>query len=143
MLRNTDAMRRRIRTGPAVEKRRKFHNRPTEVDGIKFDSMREAKRYRELILLQHAGEISGLELQPKYPLEVPRLINGRLTMVPIKIRSKGYPNGRRCSWRADFRYQDKRTGMEVVEDVKGHDDDRARFKRGVVEAIFGIEIALV
>ena len=72
-----------------------------------------------------------------------RMIDGKLQAVAIKIRSKGYPNGRRCSWRADFRYQDKRTGLQVVEDVKGFDDDRARFKRGVVEAIFGIEIALV
>lgn len=123
--------------------RGKFGNEKCEADGHKFDSLRERNRYLDLKLLQRAGEISGLELQPKYPLEVMRLIDGKLQSVPIKIRSKGYPNGRRCSWRADFRYQDKRTGQQVVEDVKGHDDDRARFKRGVVEAIFGIQIKLV
>lgn len=123
--------------------RRKFANVPTVVDGHKFDSKREAGRYLDLRVLERAGEVSGIELQPVYPLEVTRLVDGSLVVVPVKIRSKGYPNGRRCSWKADFRYQCLRTGCQIVEDVKGFDDDRARFKRAVVEAIYGIEIVLI
>jgi len=122
---------------------RKFGNEKCEANGHKFDSQRERDRYLELILLERAGEIANIELQPKYPLTIQALVDGRLTGVDIKIRSKRYPNGRRCSWRADFRYQDKRTGEQIVEDVKGFDDTAARFKRAVVEAIFGIEIRLV
>lgn len=40
------------------------------VDGITFASRKEAKRYSELKLLERAGEISGLTLQPKYTLVV-------------------------------------------------------------------------
>lgn len=40
----------------------KYNNRKTTVDGIKFDSIREAERYQELKLLEEAGEISHLEL---------------------------------------------------------------------------------
>lgn len=122
---------------------RKFANEPTVIDGHKFDSKREGKRYLDLKLLERAGEIANIELQPKFPLELQRMIDGRLTLVPIKIRSKGYPNGRRCSYRADFRYQCRRTGQQIVEDVKGYDDDRARFKRAVVECIYEIEIVLI
>jgi len=122
---------------------RKFRNEPTIVDGHKFDSKREANRFTELLVLERAGEIANIELQPKFPLQVLRMIDGTPTHVDIKIRSKGFPNGRRCSYRADFRFQCLRTGKQIVEDVKGFDDDRARFKRAVVEAVFGIEIALV
>ncbi|MDD3747626.1 MAG: DUF1064 domain-containing protein, partial [Anaerostipes sp.] len=42
----------------------KYGARKTVIDGITFDSKREAKRYQELKLLEQAGEISYLELQP-------------------------------------------------------------------------------
>jgi hypothetical protein len=47
----------------------KYRNTPTHVDGIRFDSKREAKRYGELMLLQQGGAISALEVQPRYPLK--------------------------------------------------------------------------
>lgn len=37
----------------------KYNNHKTIVDGIKFDSIREAERYQELKLLETAGEISS------------------------------------------------------------------------------------
>ena len=46
----------------------KYRNIKTEVDGIKFDSKREAQRYQELKLLEKGGVISNLELQPKFEL---------------------------------------------------------------------------
>lgn len=119
---------------------RKFANQPTVIDGHKFDSKREGNRYQELKILERAGEIANIELQPKFPLSI---LGTDGKHRDIKIRSKGYPNGRRCSYRADFRFQCLRTGRQIVEDVKGYDDDRGRFKRAVVECIYEIEIVLI
>ena len=35
----------------------KFRAKPTEVDGIKFSSKKEANRYHQLLLLQQIGEV--------------------------------------------------------------------------------------
>lgn len=43
-------------TAPAPA--RKYHNHPTEVDGIRFDSKREARYYEQLKLRKTAGEVS-------------------------------------------------------------------------------------
>lgn len=46
----------------------KYRSEKTCVDGICFDSKKEARRYCELKLMERAGEISGLELQKKFEL---------------------------------------------------------------------------
>src|SRR5690606_369436 len=48
----------------------KYRNVRTTVDGITFDSKREAERYGELKTMEAAGVISDLELQPRFPLTV-------------------------------------------------------------------------
>lgn len=72
-------------------------------ESVIFDSIIERDRWRYLSLLQRAGEIGALELQPQYELQ-PGYIRKRK-----KIRAEHY--------RADFRYI--RNGNVVVEDVKG------------------------
>ena len=101
-----------------TETRSKCGNRRTVVDGIAFDSAAEARRYQELRLLERAGEISGLELQPRYPLEV----NEQLV----------------TTYFADFRYLDH--GIEVVEDVKGWRTPVYRLKKKFMKAVYGIEV---
>lgn len=118
-----------------MNRRRKYNNQPTLVDGIKFDSKREARRYSELKLLLRAGEITDLELQPVFRL----VIDGR----DVKIRSDKRPNGTRCKYTADFRFIDTRTGHTVVEDVKGIDTQVSRLRRAVVETIYEIQINLI
>lgn len=109
----------------------KYHARRVSVDGEKFDSQAEYERWRELRLLERAGEISNLERQVKIPLE----IGGR----PIKVRSKGYPNGRPVKYWADFVYFEN--GQRVYEDKKGFDTPISRLKRAVVEAMYpGVEV---
>ena len=81
----------------------KYSNRKTVVDGIKFDSAREAYRYGELNLLQRAGVISGLELQPVFVLQE-KFVRDGVYYKPI-------------TYRADFRYTEN--GKTVVEDSKG------------------------
>lgn len=54
---------------PKTEKRSKYGNIRTEVDGIKFDSRKEAEYYCQLKLLKQAGEIKDFGLQPKFVLQ--------------------------------------------------------------------------
>ncbi|MBV8661470.1 MAG: DUF1064 domain-containing protein [Hyphomicrobiales bacterium] len=88
-------------TALAAQKRGRYavvDKQARTVDGIVFDSGAEAKRYAELKLLERAGAIAGLELQPEFAIQ----INGK----PF------------CKYAADFRYADAKTGRVVVEDVK-------------------------
>jgi hypothetical protein len=81
----------------------KYNARKTVIDGIKFDSKKEAARYCELKILLQAGEITDLELQPVFILQDAFTKNGK------KYRAIKYI--------ADFRYKDY--GKIVVEDSKG------------------------
>lgn len=111
----------------------KYSAQPEWVNGIRFASRREAKRYRQLLLLARAGEIINLELQPKFPLGTDE--------APVLLRSARYPNGRRASYFADFAYLEK--GERVVEDTKGMDTPLSKLKRAVVEAQYGIRIVII
>ena len=98
----------------------KYHARPTLVDGIRFDSRKEAARYRELRLLERAGEIQGLQLQVPFLL-LPKSQYGR----PVK-------------YIADFVYI--QGGRQVVEDAKGYRTDVYKLKRRLMAELLGIEI---
>ena len=109
----------------------KYGAKKTTLDGITFDSRKEALRYRELMLLQRAGKISRFELQKKYVLIPAQRINGKVVE-------------RECSYIADFVYQEN--GKTVVEDVKGYRDPSsagyAKFviKRKLMLYKYGIRI---
>lgn len=83
----------------------KYSNKKVLIDGITFDSMKEANRYRELKLLEKVGEISNLVLQPVYVL-----LNG-FEYKGEKIRAIKYIG--------DFEYIEVKTGNKVLEDTKG------------------------
>lgn len=103
---------------------------PQTVDGIRFQSRAEARRYQELRLLEHAGEISELELQPRFPLHA-----------PVKGRSNVYE--RVGEYRADFRYRSGPFGDLVIEDVKGHPTALYRWKKKHCQIQYGISITEV
>ena len=84
----------------------KYHNRKTVVDGITFDSQKEAARWCELNLLQKAGEIR--ELQRQVPF----------TLIPNQKDENGKVIARAVKYVADFSYRDAKTNKLVVEDVK-------------------------
>jgi hypothetical protein len=73
-------------------------------DGIKFDSLKEMRRYEELKLFERAGKIKYLELQPKY------LLLNSFEYLDKKYRATHYI--------ADFRYFDIDHDKTYVEDVK-------------------------
>lgn len=106
----------------------KYGARRTEVDGIKFDSMREARRYQELKLLERGKAIKDLELQPEFViLKTHKDIEGK-TVRGIK-------------YVADFAYwQD---GQYVIEDAKGMKTDVYKLKKKLVEYIHQIKITEV
>lgn len=86
-------------------KRGKYNARKKEVDGVTFDSSREAARYVQLKAMQLAGQIACLTLQPSFVLQdAVRLPDGKLQ--------------RAITYRADFEYRDAR-GERIIEDVKG------------------------
>lgn len=105
--------------------RNKYHNQKVVVDGITFDSKKEAKRYRELCLMKRAGIISDLELQKEYTLIPTQRINGKAVE-------------RSVVYKADFSY--KENGVQVVEDTKGVKTRDYIIKRKLMLWIYGIRI---
>ena len=92
------------------------------VDDITFASKAEAARYIELKALEAAGEINGLEIQPKFRCE----IAGKQV----------------CDYFADFAYFNSK--RRVIEDVKGIETAVFRLKKKLVEALYpGVTIEVV
>lgn len=106
----------------------KYGAQKTEYDGIVFDSRREAMRWRELTLLQRAGEIKDLQRQVKYIL------------VPAQKDESGKIAERAVSYVADFVYRDARSGEVVVEDAKGMHTREYIIKRKLMLYVHGIKI---
>lgn len=113
------------RRGLGVEtrapKRNKYGAQKTDVDGIRFDSKREATRYQDLKVMELAGVISDLKLQVTYPL----VVEG------IKI----------ADYRCDFEYLED--GQKVVEDTKSDFTRKLlwyRMKKKLMLALHSIEI---
>ena len=100
------------------KKPHKYRSEPMTVDGHRFPSRREARRYRELKLMEHAGIISELKLQVRYALHV----NGIVVTHFV----------------ADFVYIEK--GQQAVEDAKGFRTDIFRIKKKMMAAEYGIDI---
>ncbi len=104
--------------GAKKQKRHKHNARKVEIDGIIFQSAWEGRRYGQLKLLERAGEISALQLQVEFRIE----INGHLI----------------TRYFADFVYQ--KDGAQVVEDAKGWRTTEYIMKKKMIKALFGISI---
>lgn len=84
---------------------RKYHNKKIVIDGIKFDSKLEAERYGQLKMMERAGVIRELELQPSFDLLPSFRKNGK--------------TWRKTVYKADFRYILAKDDRIIIEDVKG------------------------
>lgn len=100
----------------------KYHNKRTTVDGITFDSKKEAQRYSELKILERGGKISQLVLQPRFELQE-----------SFKKNGKTY---RKIEYVADFMYRDNEKNVTIVEDVKGVKTDVYKLKRKMFEKVY-------
>ena len=104
----------------------KYHNRKVEINGIIFDSAKEAKRYAELRLMERAGMISDLQRQVVFNL------------IPNLKDDSGRVLERAVKYIADFAYiQD---GVAVVEDVKGLRTREYVLKRKMMLYFHGIRV---
>lgn len=103
----------------------KYRNQKVEVDGIKFDSKKEAKRWQELKLAEGLGNITNLRTQVRY------------TLIPAQKRTDGTTE-RKVEYVADFSY-DAIVGA-VVEDVKGMKTPMYILKRKLMLWVHGITV---
>ena len=103
----------------------KYGNRKTLVDGIEFDSRKEAQRWAELKLLERAGQIFNLQRQVSFVLIPKQTRNGKVVERP-------------CVYKADFVYTEN--GEEVVEDAKGMRTKEYTIKRKLMLWQYGIQI---
>jgi len=110
--------RRRGASTPVPRKQPRLKDRRVEQDGIVFHSKKEAERFRELLLLQRAGQIEKLERQVSFAIVVDH------TLI--------------CQYIADAVYI--RGGKRVVEDSKGFRTEMYRIKKRLMKAVLGIEI---
>jgi hypothetical protein len=99
----------------------KFRNIKVVIDGKRFASKKEARRYVELRMKQTIGEISELECQVKYVL------------IEKSATEK------QCAYFADFRYRNRNDEV-IVEDTKGKKTDLYIMKRKLMLEKFGIKI---
>jgi hypothetical protein len=102
-------------------KRNKYNAIKTIVNGHIFASKKEANRYKELKVLEEAGGISDLTLQPMFVLQ------------------KGFRHGKRLKviraikYIADFKYVESNTHKIVIEDVKGIKTPVFRLKEKILK----------
>lgn len=102
------------------------------IDGYNFMSQREGARYQELKLRFLAGDIAALELQPRFALHA--------------LDANNIKHELGCAI-MDFRYvivvAPHGRGVEIVEDVKGHDTRESKRKRKHVEVEYGIKVRII
>ena len=115
---------------------RKYGSKKVRVDGIVFDSKREAARYCELKILQRAGKVKDLELQKTFELipaqREPDTIGARGGIKKGKVIEQA------VKYVADFVYTEN--GKTVVEDTKGFRTKDYIIKRKLMLYIHGIKI---
>lgn len=97
-----------------MPRRGKYNARAAHVDGLRFDSQAEARRYAELKLLEAAGVIAGLEVHPRFELQA-------------AFKDHAGKGWAAIVYEADFAYFED--GARIVEDVKGIETPAFRLKR--------------
>lgn len=111
----------------------KYKAKPTVVDGIRFASQKEAKRYGELKLLERAKKIHLLQLQPAFTLNAWRPDHSEMRAVGVYKADFAYcachGGSANCGW-----------SRVTVEDVKGFKTPLYRWKKRHVEAQYGITV---
>lgn len=119
--------------------RNKYQAIKTCVNGIEFDSRKEARRYQELLLLQRAGAILNLRRQVKYIL-IPAQYEfyERYGKKGQKLKPGRRLLEKECAYIADFVYEEN--GKEVVEDTKGIKTKDYIIKRKMMLFMHGIRI---
>ena len=116
----------------------KYNAKSVEYDGLKFDSQKEALRYKELDYLLSERIITDLKRQVKY-----LLIPAQREPATVGKRG-GVKQGKliehECSYIADFVYTVVESGETIVEDTKGMRTKDYVIKRKLMLFVYGIRI---
>ena len=105
----------------------KYRSRKIERDGMKFDSLKEYRRFCELSQLEKAGEITDLQRQVKF-----ELIPSQRDLATGKVIERA------CGYTADFTYCVD--GQFTVEDTKGFRTKDYIIKRKLMLHVYGVRI---
>ncbi len=96
--------------------RNKFGNKKITIDGINFPSLLQGRQYQGLKLLQASGQISKLQHEVPFRLE----IEGKLI----------------CIYRADFVYEERDNPKVVIHEAKGKETAVFRLKWKLMKALY-------
>lgn len=123
----------------------KYHSKKTEVDGILFDSKREAQRYQQLKLMEKAGVICDLKRQVKYELVPAQYIDGKCVERAVTYTSDfEYYALKPLRQKTVMAEPDAKTiGQHIVEDVKGMRTDVYKIKKKLMLYKYGIQLTEV
>lgn len=116
----------------------KYSNRKTEINGIVFDSAKEARRWQELKLLERAGKIAQLQRQQKFVLIPAQREKDAVGKRGQPVKGKLLES--ECAYYADFCYFDVERMAYIVEDVKGVRTPAYVIKRKLMLHKYGIRI---
>lgn len=123
----------------------KYGNKKCQYMGIVFDSKHEMERYRDLYMMQRAGEIKNLRTQVPFTL-IPAQYDTSHEIYksgPRKGEKKpGALLERKCEYIADFVYM-LPTGECVVEDAKGMHTKEYLIKRKLMLYLYNIRVVEV
>lgn len=108
----------------------KYRNKKVVVEGITFDSRKEAMRWVQLRQMQEHGRITDLQRQVVFQLAPSVLLHG-------EFRRK-----KALTYTADFSYTDE-GGNLVIEDVKGLQTKEFRIKAHLMKAYLDLDVRLV
>ena len=125
-----------------MRKVNKYLNKKTEIDGITFDSKKEASYYLYLKQQEKAGTISSLQLQVPFEV-IPAVWGERVVRLKTKEKRETYCIQKAAHYVADFVYIETATGRKVVVDVKSEitrKNPEYRLKKKMMLAFNGIEI---
>ena len=116
----------------------KYGAQSTVVDGIKFPSQKEARRYAQLKMLERAGEIRDLQRQVEFELIPAQFEPSKTLKNGRKVRGRCIE--RKCVYISDFAYIQSDTGEYIVEDAKGFRTDVYRLKKKLLLYKYNIRI---
>lgn len=114
----------------------KYKAKKVIVDGETFDSQKEYRRFRELVLLERAGRIQDLQRQVKFVL-IPAQYEPDTSGKRGGMR-RGRLLEREISYVADFVYTED--GKTIVEDSKGFRTTDYKMKRKMMLFFHGVRI---
>ena len=121
---NTRISAEEFRQAMAGKPKSKYRNEPITIDGVRYDSKREATYILNLRLREKEGEVYGIELQKRYALIGP---DGLLITTYV----------------ADATFWDQKEKRFRIIDVKGVETAVFKIKKKLMKSLLGLDVEIV